>query len=517
MKYCDLTPPSVKDLQKATRNNEWPNHFCRNAIIEQAKSIRRTKTDKHLPLVNAHDVTDDPRATEEAVRHEPKIKMLGQGLHSEKKSNSWGGMMYRVLGDDPTIEGSSNLCIQYIYTYVRQKLPFTLYNLVIPLIFLLFISVYFKFDTISYVETSTGEVAPVSFRIISQYYYIFALILGALIFITGMIDLNYTYKTRNVVSVRSLILVILSVIFAFLLLIEYVFFFEPFWTLIVSYAINEQSTDIDLWAIQIGLVPIVLLFLTLGSIILIIYQDALLKNRLTGIWNFLIRKLSHDMDYAPVFVNLEKDKKNRWKVSTIRSDRLHYCITEKGGKAARKYMRKGRPSFIMRGLHHSVELARPYQIRFYYLKVIFSFILFLVLISMFAVLTFLDIDIFAQLQSLIHPIIPIETLSYAIAMFLYRLVYSVAVFGCIYYVITRRPFEVEIDKDQKLSEVRYYHLNCTKLQILWNLKKEAQFLIQEKLQNPFSENVTEVSSSGKQKKFWDSFYDSEQSKGDMCS
>ncbi|MHA2247152.1 MAG: hypothetical protein ACXADY_19560 [Candidatus Hodarchaeales archaeon] len=517
MKYCDTSPPTIEKLKQDARNSEWPNHFFRKAILEQITKIKST-TDKPLPLINAQDVTDDPQAAEQAVKHEPKIKLLGQSLHSEKESNSWGGMLYRVLGDESTVEDSSKLCIQYIYTYVRQKLPITFYNLVLPLIFLFFISVYFKFDTISYVETESG-VTPVTFRIVSQYYYLFALILGLLIFIVGVVDLGYTYIIQKVVSVRSLLLTILIVIFGALLLIEYLFFFDPFWTIILAYGINISSSDIDQWAILIGLVPVVMFFLIIGSIILIFYQDALLKNRFTSIWNF-ISKLSHDMDYAPVYVYLEKDTKNKWKLSMIRSDRLHYCITEKKGKATRKYQRRGRPTFIMRGLHHSVELSRSYQIRFYYLKMIFAFVALLSLISMFAFLTILDIDIFTQLQAAIKPVIPDEELSYVVAMFFYRLVYSVAVFGCLYYFITRRPFELEIDQDQKLSELRYYHLNCTKLQILWNLKKESQFLIQEKLQNPFSDDlVEEVERKGevKQKKFWDSFYDSKLEKGDMCS
>lgn len=517
MKFCDSSPPTVERLKQDAKNSEWPNHFFRNAILEQITQIQSTP-DKPLPLVNAHDITEDPQAAELAVKHGPKIKLLGQSLHSEKESNSWGGMLFRVLGDESTVEDSSKLCIQYIYTYVRQKLPITFYNLVLPLIFLFFVSVYFKFDTISYVETPTG-VTPVTFRIVSQYYYLFALILAFLIFIVGVVDLSYTFFIRKVVSVRSLLLVILIVIFGVLLLIEYLFFFDPFWEIIVAYGINISSPDIDQWAIQIGLVPIVLLFLIISSLILILYQDALLKNRFTSIWNF-IKKLSHDMDYAPVYVYLDKDAKNKWKVSMIRSDRLHYCITEKKGKATRKYKQAGRPTFIMRGLHHSVELSRPYQIRFYYLKMIFALVVLLALVSMFAFLAILDVDIFTQLQATIKPVITDEKLSYAVAMFFYRFIYSVAVFGCLYYFITRRPFELNIDKDQKLSELRYYHLNCTKIQILWNLKKESQFLIQEKLQDPFSDNtVEEIERKGKvkQKKFWDSFYDSKLDKGDMCS
>ncbi|MFW9778197.1 MAG: hypothetical protein ACFFE8_05020 [Candidatus Heimdallarchaeota archaeon] len=528
MKYCDSIAPSIENLKQDAKDSEWPNHFSRNAILEQIKHIKSTP-DKYLPLVNAYDLTESSQAVGHAKEHEPKIKLLGQSLHSEKESNSWGGMLYRVLGDESTVEDSSKLCIQYIYTYVRQKLPITMYNLVLPLLFLFFISIYFKFDTITYVETSTGGVDPDQFLIVSQYYYGFAVILGSLIFIAGMADLSYTYYRKKVVSVRSLLLVILMVIFGILLIIEFFFFFNPFWTIILAYAINLESTEIDQWIIQIGLVPIILLILIIASVILILYQDTILKNKLTGIWNFIIRKLSHDMDYAPIFVYLEKTTKNKWQVSMIRSDNLHYCITEKKGKSARKYERKGRPTFIMRGLHHSVEPIRGYQIRLYYLKMIFSFVLLLILVFMFVFLTVLDIDIFSLIQSRIRPLIPnffgldpvgLDRFSYAIAMLVYRLVYSVAVFGCLYYFITRRPFELRLDEDQNLSEIRYYHLNSVKLQTLWNLKTEAQFLIQEKLQNPFSENMTEeVLRKGKikQKRYWDSFYDSELEKGDICS
>ena len=97
----------------------------------------------------------------------PNVTVLGQGLIDEKNSQSWGGMFYRVLGNQDTYKNSTDVVVQYIYTWIRQKLPITFWNCVLPLIALLCISIFINTDTQIYsgnlesIEGVPSEIATI--------------------------------------------------------------------------------------------------------------------------------------------------------------------------------------------------------------------------------------------------------------------------------------------------------------------------------------------------------------------
>ena len=55
-------------------------------------------------LTSWNDCTkNSPDVTELALNYLPTIKLLGQDLKNERRSERWGGLLYRVLSDEKSI------------------------------------------------------------------------------------------------------------------------------------------------------------------------------------------------------------------------------------------------------------------------------------------------------------------------------------------------------------------------------------------------------------------------------
>ncbi|MFX1514561.1 MAG: hypothetical protein ACFFCQ_18505, partial [Promethearchaeota archaeon] len=100
---------------------EWPTTNLVKAIKKIELKTINFNDPPEVPLAeNAYNVTKDPSAINLASKFRPDIDLRGLELRSEKNSRRWGGILYRVISDDPNVEQSKNACIQYIHTWTEQ-------------------------------------------------------------------------------------------------------------------------------------------------------------------------------------------------------------------------------------------------------------------------------------------------------------------------------------------------------------------------------------------------------------
>ena len=252
--------------------------------------------------------------------------------------------------------------------------------------------------------------------------------------------------------------------------------------------ILKVKTDMADVIINIGLLPVLLFFLIIISIFGLYYQTRILKNRFVeAIINYLQAHLSHDMDYAPIFMYLIQSNKT-WTLAEICWDELHYkagLATSSGGKGIKElnFLEKSRPVMILKGNWHSFQ---PFSVFDRKLGLSFWLINWFGLISLIGIgvwLTITNVNVFGTLEKFLEPGFGLSMANF-IATVSYRLVYPVVFFWCVYYIVTRRKRPLLREGDQNLCQLKYFHLTNTKCQYLWSLPKKAEFVIQEKLQNP---------------------------------
>ena len=480
------------EMTKSTQltDEEWPTHHLRKAVEKFSPQIPL----KNYPMGDKWiDITEQENICTFAKKYEPKILLQGQGLISEQCSESWGGMLFRVLEDD----NRSKRIIQYIYVWMRQQLPFTFWNWVLPLFALFLISIYTTIDTEIYssnLESVEGIPVPIVKMFTSQFHPGFSIILS-IILIFGIVGFELQ-KARNKhdFSIRLIIFPALGVLTLVCIGLEVVL--DPLLTsplLIVDlnyvFHILDITTDMSDIVINIGIFQVLLLLISIGSILILYYQTYVLKIKpIERFFNFLNTNLSHDMDYAPIFSYLEQSN-DEWKVSTVCWDLLHYnagIAKLQGGEGIFKmdFLEKDKkPIMILKGNWHSFQPFSSIDRKKSSFWWIFHALL-LIILAVFGVwLTVTNLNVFVSIENFLRPIIG-DSLANFIPTSLYRFFYPIMLLWCVYYLVTRRKKTFLKPNDQNLCQLRYYYLSDNKCQLLWSLPLEPQFLIQEKLQNP---------------------------------
>ena len=548
-----LTPGNIKEIQENAREAEWPNHNFRKAVIEQTKKLNE-QTDA-VPEYNnpqlsktalyKHDIildtnNDLKNTATDAISNlvnpfRPNITVLGQGLIDEKNSQSWGGMFYRVLGDKNTYEESTKVVVQYIYTWIRQKLPITFWNCVLPLIALLCISIFINTDTQIYssnLESIEGVPSEIATILTTKIY-----ILSSILVVSFLLGISawelYKAKKKHNRSVRMYIFPILAILYFGFFILELglgLLDLSSYNVIYLEYFIN--NSDIAILTIRLGLVSMLLALVILISMLILKYQELVLRLGLVEkMFDRINVHVSHDMDYAPIFIYCSRQNpSNRWNVNRIVWDKLHYCIDyqeaqgKKGQGIINRFRNRDsiisdrtekptRPNFVMKGNWHPFEAFSLWRQNILNFLWILSILVFLFLIGIGTGLTVTNFNLFVLIEESISRLFG-EAIGTILTTIIYRLVYPFVVFWSVYFVFNRR--RGDLPDDQNLEEVRYYYLNSDKLTVLWNLPSEAQFLIQEKLQNPSillnnflsfynsdietKKNATEICTEGKKDK-----------------
>lgn len=463
-------------------SQEWPTHHLR-------KDVEKFKL--QIPLQNFPlgdkwtDITKQKKNCAFAKKYEPKILLQGQGLISEECSELWGGMLFRVLQDK---EGTKRV-IQYIYVWSKQQFPLTYWNWLLPLFALFLISIYTTIDTEIYrVDLGSVEgIYELVTRIGTSDFHPWFLIIVSLILIVffGGYELIKYWKTRAF-SIRLIIFPLLGLFCLGCIVLELLLnpiFPSPFLKVDLSYIFHfyNVTTDMSDLVINIGVLQSCLCLLLIGSILILYYK------LIERVFNLLNIHISHDMDYAPIFMYLVQSN-DIWRVDAISWDKLHYkagLANQQGGKKIHKlnFLEKKNdeyhPRMILKGNWHSFEpLSLKDRIKGLFLWYFwFGVLLGLLLLGLF--LTVSNLNVFGAIENFLEP-------SWAnfIPTVLYRVLYPVVLLWCVYYFVTRRKRPFLSPNDQNLCQLKYYHLSPEKCQILWSLPSEPQFLIQEKLQNP---------------------------------
>lgn len=482
----------VMEMTKASSiiNQEWPTHNLRKAL----ENFPPQSPTQNFPMgANWTDITEQKNICVFAKKHEPKILLQGQGLMSEKCSESWGGMLFRVLEDE---QGSQRV-IQYIYVWARQQLPLTFWNWVLPLFALFLISIYTTIDTEIYsskLESVEGIPVLVARILTSQFHPGFTIILSlVLIFIFGGFEFIKQRKKHDF-SIRVIIFPSLGVLCLGCIFLELLLdpvFPSPFLIVDLSYVFHlfDITTDMSDLVINIGVLPASLFLFSIGSMLILYYQTKVLKIKpIERFFDFLNTHLSHDMDYAPIFMYLGQYN-NNWVVNAITWDRLHYdagLATQQGGKRIDKldFLENDQnPIMILKGNWHSFQPFSSINRKKGSFLWFFHAVLLILLSGIAIWLTVTNLNVFGSIENSLEPVVGLSLANF-IPTLIYRLFYPAVLFWCVYYLVTRRKRPFLRPTDQDLCQLRYYYLSTSKCQLLWSLPQEPQFLIQEKLQNP---------------------------------
>ncbi len=460
---------------------EWPTTNLRKAIknIELPKDYEMNDPPE-VPLAeNTYNVTKDPKGIELATKYRPDIDLRGLELRSEKNSRRWGGLLYRVVADNPDIEQSKNVCIQYIHTWTEQGIFLSRwYHVFAPLMLaILAIWIYSQ----SFLPPDVFDIPElkdpdrwIPIMEDAQDFFLerplepgpLILIIAAILFFVGIWGTFIKpriEKAGRFSFANSTAFILYAPIFA--------------WTVVL--AENERWLIDFAWRwshIKIRIFDEIyhispeeqISFVYMSSVIFIgiaILAELLIR------WQPGVAHLSHEMDYAPVFVYLELDNKGRWKFDKMRYDRLHYLIGEKTSKeiSIKKKWIPIRPYLVIDNNWHSFDTGRPGRI-IQILEVIVLIVL-----------------AFVGVWQFLLPVEYTRTAFFVITPRWIQILVKIIPFIC--FLLALRivaAWSTEIFDDETLVEHRY-HLDDHKLRILWNFKpKEPRFVIRKKLQDPFN-------------------------------
>lgn len=393
--------------------------------------------------------------------YEKRVSIWEKILHKlgRKKQDVWGGVVYRALEDK---DNSDEKVFQFIYTWTKQNLAFTFWNLVAPIWILIIISLFVNSDLLFFQNQITGENNRYLTRInevIDIQNKLNLIIILCLVYILIGVIFGLKYLWKGYPS-TNILLMGEGVIYILCTAIDNVFSLE-----FTKWKINYFSI-IDL-TINIYWMAHVLVFF--GSIVLYVFIVSQ-------------KVMTHSMDYAPIFVYLKGGK------IFYLIDKIHYCLDVKECAPSKK------PNFIINNRWHSFEFRSNWRLKFSKYFYYFSAFIFGACVSIILLGILSQSDLWIYLVKLI----PEEYSSLRIVI--HRLGFPFLLFGSLYYLVSGRT-EPLIDRNKENIFRTANYLDDEKLKQIWNFKeKEPKFLIKNKLQDPLSYFNREK---------WDSFYDKE--------
>jgi hypothetical protein len=475
---------SDKDFIDLLEKEKWPKEEFGKLISNQDHDFNQENSYREPFSDKWFDCTRASSGIFLAQKYLPDVQVLGPDLEGEKNSSTWGGMTYRVLADKKNITDSNRAIIQYIFIWSKQRLPFTLWNSILPLIILLLLSVYTSMDLI-YQDTIFPNLLPKESLIDANTRQGIILFLCLWYIMLGGYYIFYKLLWQGILSVRS-------IFFAYgvgFLSLQWFYKFETLEPCSIQtpiFLLNLTEIRINLDYPTIIFSGICVLFFLLIVLFQYLDLDFILKNK-------YVKKIvgTHKMDYAPIVVYLSKlDGKDLIENACVEFlyDRTHYCIEREFGSPSNG-------TFVIKGRWHSLEYYKQkdwensenlrnivkWAFVFFTIGLILAFLL--------------NLDLMWIILSILY-------IPSGYDVLFHRLIYPALLFYSGYFVITNKTTSLH---DEKISENlihEEFHLSPLKLLKMWNLKEEAaQFTIKHKLQNPL-EYIDAHNSL-----VWVSFYD----------
>ncbi|MFX0086749.1 MAG: hypothetical protein ACFFAU_13845 [Candidatus Hodarchaeota archaeon] len=453
----------------------WPNTYTKNAVTKLSNEIQGNLSNIQIPLGKREDITTKELGEKIAKLYEPQVVLQGQGLRAERYGNTWGGMYYRVLTDRKFDENPTKICIQYLYTWVLQNMPFTFWNWIFPLFVLMILGIFANWMPYQII-TGVGDPDLAAYHErFTTYWYPFAPLVasGGMVFLQGVYIL-LSLRNERYIPQNSIIYFIMGLLFIPPLLLELInsscrriFTFK--------FSLSSMGFVIGFGAVSIGIVVLILI-----SAILIKYQhaDRMVKIRKSKLFSWLPTGI-HTMDYAPVFVYLKhKSGSNKldeasWEFDRCEFDQVHYC---------RGLTRINKQKFFIDNNWHSFN-PKPNPL-FEFLShhwngfIKFLIILGVPIVAWWVVMIQFETDYFYlffgnyDIIDLLGPIASIAWTASLIFIILVRPTNLGSVF--------RDDDNVSLD-----FKKRMFHLTPNILLVLWNLPGDAELLIRERLQDPW--------------------------------
>ncbi|MCK5617399.1 hypothetical protein KAR91_86855 [Candidatus Pacearchaeota archaeon] len=457
---------------------KWPTKHLEKEI----SSLPLTVPQKPMKKLSSkwQDITQtDPQAAKLASENLPEISALGMDLSAEVRSEEKGGLTYRVLANEKSLENTTEAVIQYLMIWSKQRIAITFANFLLPIWILIGLTIYINTDILFYKDpfilielVNSTQILGIIYGAVTGRWLITLLCLWFI-----MVGVRNVIKwiQKGVVSMRVLfgIYGILYLLGAF---IEYRLDLSPLFTCNLGDILNIRNYSVIV--IKMSWTPFLAIILS-SAFYLLVKNVPSLKKKIGG----------HKMDYAPIFIYLKRDTPLKNWQKEVLFDKFHYCVKE-------SIAPKDDDVLVMEGRWHSFELYRKNKWLFTRISVIISFIFFSmsILVSIYGILNGIDI------LEIIEPF----QLPTQIELFIQRLFYPFVIIGTGYWFSTRYPtnlIEKELRTAQELKKTKYY-LSSYKLHILWTLKsKEAHLTIKDKLQFP------ETYRNKQNKLDWLSFYD----------
>ncbi len=434
--------------EEETVKEEWQTKSLENHI-QEAGLRKRGFT---MPLASdLTDITKEPRAIELVKDFVPDVELSGWELRAERKSKAWGGVYFRVL--EQSKEGEEDKAvIQWIYVWTKQRFFISLWITVLPLFLLAIIG------TLIFSFLSLGPAA------------ISVALIGGILFLLGVSQLFTAIKgmIKGAFYFSNQQLFLLFGAMFWLLLAEIYFSKGSQAEEILDEAKvfhqlpgHEVIDPIIADELTLSLSWVAVIFFFAGIIALILWK-----------WEPpSFTHATHDMDWAPLFIYLQKEE-NKWKLDKVRYDAFHYytgCLTrnellqKRAIGANLKRIRFEIPNFW-----HSFQIRSGFSDWF---SVLFGFLIFLISVLV-GIISFIASS-------------PDTLLGSDIVRFV---VFPILLFIGVYLIFSKWPTKVFDTKKIDLSDEKY-HLTENRLRIFWNLRgQEPALKVRSKLQDPFIED-----------------------------
>ncbi|OLS22227.1 MAG: hypothetical protein HeimC3_32310 [Candidatus Heimdallarchaeota archaeon LC_3] len=416
----------------------WPSKALEEAV-NKIKSKKPDDKDYQKYSVEGKILGDKEEKRRFAKIFLPVVNTVGYELKNEVRKINWGGTQYDLVASS---DGKKRV-LQLLMIWTEQRsFVTTVYSVVLALIAILGVVIF------SSVKENSRNWAEVSVIIVSTY-----------LITVGIINIYYYYK-YNLFSHR---ITLLFVGFAYLI-VSVFDFDEKFDGGGYQWIITETNTEIYLPKISILLVILLIL-----RFFLIVLE----KLKLTNIPIIKSFFSIHSMDYAPIWVYLEKINEKEdsipenWRIEKVYYDRSHYTV---GSWTPQPEEYKLRPRFEIRNTWHSINEAKRKNSIILPVKCLLTLLLLeLIILSLvFGLSTFY---LWGQTFLIIFQTAIFVILIISIYLFNGELVHQLT--------------EYEIIKDKSGK----YQLSSEKIEILWNLTNvESRLKIVDKITQPFADN-----------------------------